>query len=73
MTLVEAREKLVLWQGAEDAIATGAEYEIGGRRLRRADLAETHRMVLYYRGEVARIQRGGRAGGRVKRIIARDI
>jgi hypothetical protein len=73
MTLVEAQAKLVLWEAAEDAVATGQSYTIGSRSLTRASLAEIRKQLVYYRGLVTSIQAGRGAGVRVMRIVPRDV
>ena len=40
ITLDEARANLQLWLDAERAVATGQEYTIGNRHLKRADLSD---------------------------------
>jgi hypothetical protein len=74
LTLSDAQNMLTLWQEAEQAIAECAqEYRIGTRLLRRADLAEVHKMVIYYKSEVQRLSTGRRPGVRVVRIVPRDL
>jgi hypothetical protein len=70
--LAEARRDLALWKAALRAIASGQEYQIGTRRLRRADIAECRRMVIFYEGEVARLSGGRRRGARVMRFVPQD-
>ena len=69
--LAEAREDLKLWKDALRALASYQDYQIGNTRVTRADLSMVKDMVLYYRNEVARLERGGR-GMRVQRIIPMD-
>jgi len=70
--LAEARRDLALWKAALRAIATGQEYQIGTRRLRRADLKECRAMVAYYEGEVDRLRCGRSRGARVMRFVPQD-
>lgn len=37
ITLAQAEAKLTLWMAADDAVASGQSYSIGGRSLSRAD------------------------------------
>lgn len=70
-TLEEARESLQVWLEAERAVATGAEYTIGTRRLKRADLAEIASRINFWRAEVSALE--GRRGVRVWRGVPRDF
>jgi hypothetical protein len=73
MTLSQAEAKLVLWEAAEDAVATGQSYTIGSRSLTRASLSEIRKQLVYYRGLVTSIQAGRGSGVRVMRIVPRDV
>ncbi len=70
--LAEARADLAVWKSALRAIAIGQEYEIGSRRVTRADLPEVRKLVQYYQNLVNRLSSGRRAGARVQRIIPYD-
>lgn len=70
--LEQARANLVIWQAALNAVATGQEYRVGPRMLRRADGPFCLRMVRYYEGEVARLTAGRGRGARVIRVVPRD-
>ena len=56
---------------AEKAVMTGQEYRIGTRMLKRADLAEIRRSVIYWKDEIDRLE--GRSGIRVQQVIPRDM
>lgn len=71
--LQEAIRKLALWQAAEDKAASGAEYRIGNRTLRRQDLPEIRTQIAFYQREVARISASRGRGARVQRIVPRDL
>ena len=58
ITLAQAEAKLALWMSAEDAVATGQEYAIGSRRLRRADLSDIRAQIVYWEGRVRDLGRG---------------
>lgn len=59
ITLAQAEAKLQTWLDAEDAVATGQEYSIGGRRLSRANLDEIRKTIDYWEKKVLRLTRGG--------------
>lgn len=64
ITLAQAEAKLTTWMDAEDKIAQGQEYQIGARRLKRADLAEVREQITYWNGWVNKLSNGG--GARVR-------
>lgn len=59
ITLAQAEAKLTLWMDAEDKIASGQSYTIGGRSLTRANLKEVRENIDYWDGKVQRLSRGG--------------
>lgn len=55
-------ERLALYEAAERAILEGAqEYQIGGRRLRHADLKDIRAEITFLKGEIAREEYGTRS------------
>lgn len=62
MNTERIRERLRLYVEAERAILLGQEYQLGDRRLRRADLSEVRRAIEDLEAQMAT------AEGRVKRI-----
>lgn len=70
-TLDEAKAHLKAWMDAELAVATGQSYQIGSRRLDRANLYQIREQIKVWRAEVERLERGG--GSRVMRIVPRDL
>ncbi|MCB9993112.1 MAG: hypothetical protein H6873_05595 [Hyphomicrobiaceae bacterium] len=71
ITIDQAQSHLDLWLAADEAVATGQEFEIetanGGRRkLRRADAAEIRNRIDYWNGKVEQLTRQaqGRTGVR---------
>lgn len=62
MNTERIRERLRLYLEAERAILLGQEYQLGDRRLRRADLSEVRRAIEDLEAQMAT------AEGRVKRI-----
>ena len=65
ITLAQAQTQLDAYLAAETAILSGQEYEIAGRRLRRANLVEVREGVTYWSDKVdeltAKSQRRGRS------------
>lgn len=72
ISLDEARQTLSLWLSAERAVASGQEYTIGSRHLKRADLSDITERIRFWRAEVARMEAGRGAGMRVLRAVPRD-
>lgn len=75
-TLDEARSMLATWLECERAIATGQEYTIGTRRLRRPDLAYVAKQVETWRKRVQELEANNgqsRRGCRVLRGVPRDF
>ncbi len=62
ITLSDAEAKLATWLAAEDAIATGQEYEIGPRRLKRADLEFVRETVEYWDTKCQKLSRSNGTG-----------
>jgi len=73
MTLAEAQDLRAAWLAAYRAVATGQSYRIGNRQLTRADAELCRRELHYWDGEVERLTAGRRAGGRVMRVVPRDV
>lgn len=65
ITLTQAEAKLATWLDAEDKVATGQEYTIGTRSLKRADLKEIRETIQYWDGKVKELSRGS-SGIRVR-------
>lgn len=60
ITLSQAQARLDLYLAAEAAVLAGQEYEIAGRRLKRADLKEIRAGVEAWNTRVQSLARGGR-------------
>jgi uncharacterized protein DUF6148 len=73
ITLAQAEAKLTVWMAAEEALATSQSYEIevGGdrRQLRRSDLAEVAKRVIYWNGKVQQLTAASRGRSRTRTII----
>jgi hypothetical protein len=67
ITLAQAEAQLTLWLNASTAIASGQEYSIGDRQLKRADLAEVNNSIKMWQQHVTRLS-GGRNGMRVRGV-----
>lgn len=55
ITSAQAEEQLAAWLEASLKVAGGQEYEIGGRKLRRADLGLINEQIKYWDGMVRRL------------------
>lgn len=65
ITLAQAEARLTEYMSAESKVLSGQEYQIGERRLKRADLAEIRAGINHWQGMVDRLARGSR-GFRVR-------
>lgn len=72
ITLEQAQARLDLYMAAEAAVLQGQEYQIGTRRLKRADLAEIRAGIDSWSTKVDQLtsQAAGNGTGRVRRIRA---
>jgi transposase len=61
----EIQEDLRKWREAERRVSNGQEYEIGGRRLRRADLKEIRTTIYELRRELQQAHGGSVLGTNV--------
>lgn len=68
MTLEQAKLHLDAWMAADLALATGKEYSISGRTLRRTDAAEVKERIAYWSRQVSQLS--GRR--RTRRVIPID-
>lgn len=59
ITLAQAQEKLETWMAADDAVANGQAYSIGGRSLTRANADEISRKIIFWDKTCRRLSRGG--------------
>lgn len=72
------QRKVDLWLKAEEAVATGQEYQIGTRKLTRADLKAVREELEYWCAKLAEAkadESAGAGGGRnrVYGIVPRDV
>ncbi|PTR17488.1 hypothetical protein C8R31_101652 [Nitrosospira sp. Nsp2] len=68
ITLVQAEAQLALWIDADTAVASGQEYQIAGRTLRRTDAAEISNKIDYWNKWVQRLSSGGNGGMRIRGV-----
>jgi len=66
LTLAQAQAQLDAYLAAETAVLGGQEYEIGGRRLRRADLRTIQQGITLWNQRVQELS--ARASGRGRSI-----
>jgi len=59
ITLSQAETQLAAYLSASEAIATGQEYRIGDRMLKRADLQYVMQMLTYWDSQCKRLSRSG--------------
>ena len=65
ISLAQAQAKLDAWMAADDAVAGGQSYSIGGRSLTRANAAEIRNNIDYWERRVIRLTQGS-GGMRVR-------
>jgi len=68
ITLAQAQAQLDAWLAASTAVATGQEYRIGDRMLKRADSADIRSQIKYWQSQVERLANGGGGGIRLRGI-----
>jgi len=59
ITLSQAETQLSLWIAASTAVASGQEYRIADRSLKRANLADIQAQITFWDSQVKRLTRGG--------------
>lgn len=69
LTITDCSRMIKLCIEAEESVLAGKEYELEGRKLVRADLAEILRLKIYYQKEKERLEQGLPNGSRIKSII----
>lgn len=68
-TLQEAKEHLKVWLKAEMAVAAGQSYQLGSKRLDRANLYQIREQIKFWRDEIKSLEGRRRTVG----IIPRDF
>lgn len=56
----QCMERLELWLKAEAAVATGQSYQIGGRSLTRANLAEIREQIKFWEARAMKARSQGK-------------
>lgn len=69
LTITDCSRMIKLCIEAEESVLAGKEYELEGRKLVRADLAEILRLKTYYQKEKERLEQGLSTGSRIRSII----
>jgi len=59
ITLAEAETKLALWMEADNKVASGQSYSIGGRSLSRADAKMIQENIKFWDRKVKELSDGG--------------
>lgn len=72
MTLADAKKHLDAWLEAELKVCQGQSYQIGSRKMERANLGEIREQIKFWEKRVARLQQGGSYRRRVARIVPID-
>lgn len=67
----EVRERIRMWLDAEAAVATGQAYQIGSRKLDRANLFQVREQIKFWQKELMKLQ--GKRQRRVTRVVPRDL
>lgn len=55
-TLAEAQQHLAAWKAADLAVASGKEFQLGGRMLRREDADQIAERIRFYSGLVSELE-----------------
>lgn len=68
ITLAQAKQQLEAWLQASMKVSAGQSYEIGNRKMTRANLADIQKQIDYWDGKVKELTRAasGRSGLRVR-------
>lgn len=69
ITLAQAETQLTAWLAASAAVASGQEYSIAGRTLKRADAAAVQKQVDYWNQQVQTLSARASGRGRTRTIV----
>lgn len=74
-SLETAKKHLEAWLEAELAVCTGQSYQIGSRKLDRANLYQIREQIKYWKKEVEKLELAERKKGKVRvmRAVPRDL
>ena len=70
ITLAQAQAQLAAYLAAETAVLTGQKYEIAGRMLQRADLAEIRAGVDTWNARVITLSNASTGRSRARTVVA---
>lgn len=70
ITLTQAQTQLDAYLAAETAVLSGQRYEIAGRMLQRADLAEIRKGVDVWNARVVALSVSARGRSRARTVVA---
>jgi hypothetical protein len=71
ITLDQAQQQLDTWMAASIKVATGQAYEIEGRKMTRANLAEIQQSITFWDAKVKSLTPTRRRGARVRYVVPR--
>lgn len=69
ITLAQAQAQLAAYLKAEETVLTGQSYEIAGRKLTRANLADIQLGIATWNQRVANLSRSARGRSRARAMI----
>lgn len=69
ITLEQAQAQLDAWLAASLAVSKSQSYQIGDRRLSRADAAEIRSQLEFWQGQISRLTVTARRRGRSRTIV----
>ncbi|MBB6319254.1 DUF6148 family protein [Paraburkholderia tropica] len=69
ITLEQAQQQLDTWMAASLAVAKGQAYEIDGRKMTRANLAEIQSSIMFWDSKVKALSPVRRRGARVRYVV----
>jgi Family of unknown function (DUF6148) len=70
ITLSQAQTQLNAYLAAETTVLSGQSYEIAGRKLSRANLAEIQQGITLWNSRVSDLSRAGRGRSRARTVVA---
>ncbi|MEM5461594.1 DUF6148 family protein [Paraburkholderia phytofirmans] len=71
ITLEQAQQQLDTWMAASLKVASGQAYEIEGRKMTRANLAEIQQSITFWDAKVKSLTPTRRRGARVRYVVPR--
>jgi hypothetical protein len=71
ITLDQAQQQLDTWLAASMAVSKGQAYELEGRKMTRANLAEIQQAITFWDAKVKSLTPTRRRGARVRYVVPR--